>query len=116
MSAPPVERRRHLRVEVDLLVQYRADTFDDFVVAYATNLSEAGMYLAGRHPLPVGAVVYLQLVLRDGTRIIEGLGRVAHATPSGGMGIALDAIDEATHRALSGVVASRQAGDPSVQV
>ena len=40
------ERRRHPRVEVDLLVQYRADTFEDFLVAYCTNLSESGQYQA----------------------------------------------------------------------
>lgn len=102
------ERRRHPRAEVDLLVQYRSDTFEDFVVAYATDVSEGGMRLASRTPLAVGAVVYLQLVLRDGTRLIEGLGRVAHADPRLGiMGVALDALDDLAARELRALVDAR---------
>jgi hypothetical protein len=98
------ERRRHPRVEVDLLVQYRADTFEEFLVAYCTNLSESGLYLASPRALPAGAIVHFQLVLRDGVALIEGLGRVQHAHATGGMGIVLEAVDEAAQAALRGVV------------
>lgn len=110
MSAP-AERRLHPRAAVDLLVQYRADTFEEFAVAYATNLSESGMFLASPRALPVGAMVYLQLVLRDGTRLIEGLGRVVHTGAGGGMGLRLDALEERARGDLRAVVEATRARD-----
>jgi Tfp pilus assembly protein PilZ len=108
------ERRQHPRAEVDLLVQYRADTFEDFEVAYATNLSESGLFLASKTALPVGAMVHFQFVLRDGTSLIEALGRVTYASPSGGMGIGLQSIDDSSRDQLRAAVRARiEAGQAS---
>lgn len=86
------ERRRHPRVPLNLLVQYRFDTFDEFMAEYAADLSEGGMFIETDEPRAVGDVVYLQFALRDGTHLIEGLGRVARIVEPaegrpGGMGI-----------------------------
>ncbi len=84
-------QRRSRRVELNLLVQYRFDTFDDFMSEYAADISEGGMFIETDEPRAVGEMIYLQFALRDGTRLIEGLGRVAWSSAAGsvrpGMGI-----------------------------
>lgn len=84
-------KRRNRRVDLNLLVQYRFDTFDDFMSEYAADISEGGMFIETEEPRAVGDMIYLQFALRDGTRLIEGLGRVAWSSGAGsrrpGMGI-----------------------------
>jgi len=86
-----IEQRRSPRVEFNLLVQYRFDTFDEFMSEYAADLSVGGLFIETDEPRNVGDVIYLQFALRDGTQLIEGLGRVARVVPPGsehpGMGI-----------------------------
>lgn len=85
------ERRRSRRVDFNLLVQYRFDSFEEFKSEYAADLSEGGLFIETEEPHKVGEVIYLQFALPDGTRLIEGLGRVVRVVPPGseqpGMGI-----------------------------
>ena len=93
------ERRRHERIDLNLLIQYRFDTFDEFMSEYAADVSEGGMFIETDEPRDVGDMIYLQFALRDGTRLIEGLGRVVRVVPEragqpGGMGIEFVNMDE----------------------
>jgi molecular chaperone DnaK len=67
-----------------MLVQYRFDTLEDFVAEYSVNLSPGGIFIATEKPKGVGAIVYLQFALKDGSRLIEGLGQVARVVRPGG--------------------------------
>ena len=91
------ERRKHLRVELNLLVQYRFDTFDEFLSEYAGDISAGGIFIETDRPRPVGTMIYLQFALRDGTQLIEGLGRVVRVVPPGnpqpGMGVEFENLD-----------------------
>ena len=92
------DRRKHPRVPLNLLVQYRFDTFDEFMAEYAADLSEGGLFIETDEPREVGEMIYLQFALRDGTRLIEGLGRVARIVPPegddpGGMGVEFVSLD-----------------------
>ncbi len=96
---PGSERRRHARTPVTLLVQYRFDTLEDFVAEYATNLSPEGMFLQTESPSPVGSLLHVQFSLKDGSKLIEGLARVARVSPGGdgsapGMGVEFVQFDE----------------------
>ena len=75
-EASPDKRRRHDRTKVALLVQYRFDTFDDFVAEYSVDLSPGGIFIRTDQPPELGTVVHLQFSLRDGSKLIEGLGKV----------------------------------------
>ena len=70
-------RRRHPRVPLPILVQYRAGALDELHTEYALNLSESGLLLADRIDQPVGATVLVQVTTRDGAHILSGEGRVA---------------------------------------
>ncbi|MBN2494815.1 MAG: TIGR02266 family protein [Deltaproteobacteria bacterium] len=70
------ERRRYPRAPVSLLIQYRFDTLDDFLAEYSTDISMGGMFIRTDDIREEGSLVYLQFYLRDGAKLIEGLGRV----------------------------------------
>src|SRR3954467_13323516 len=89
------KERKHPRTPVSLLVQYRFNSLEDFLAEYATNLSPGGIFIATDDPSPVGTMLYLPFSLRDGSKLIEGMGRVAHVD-KGGMGIEFVQFDEAS--------------------
>ena len=94
VSSAPTERRRHPRVPANLLIQYRFDTFDAFVVDYIEDISEGGVLIRDPELVrPVGATVYVQFVLRDGTMLIEGLARVVRIDEASPRSMALAFID-----------------------
>ncbi|HVE84102.1 MAG TPA: TIGR02266 family protein [Myxococcales bacterium] len=93
------KERKHARTSVSLLVQYRFNSLEDFLAEYATNLSPGGIFIATEDPSPVGTMLHLQFSLKDGSKLIEGMGRVAHVNQAGpgqprGMGIEFVQFDE----------------------
>ena len=76
------DRRKYPRVPLSLLIQYRFDTLEDFLSEYSTNISIGGMFIRTDQPKDEGTLVYLQFYLRDGAKLIEGLGRVVRVNPS----------------------------------
>jgi uncharacterized protein (TIGR02266 family) len=110
--------RRHLererRVPVAMIVQYRFDALEDFVADYSANLSTTGIFVHTEEPRKVGSTVYLQITLREGTRLIEGFGRVARIgrDPRGqkGMGIQFVDFDGDSLALIRKVVADSGAG------
>ncbi|MDQ3262084.1 MAG: TIGR02266 family protein [Myxococcota bacterium] len=90
---PPDNRRKHPRRELALLVQYRFNSLEAFLAEYATNLSPGGMFIRTDQPSPVGTTLHLQFSLKDGSRLIDGLVRVARVVTAGthehpaGMGV-----------------------------
>ena len=60
-----------------MLVQFRFNSFEEFAAEYSVNLSTTGIFICAEDCPEVGAAVYLQFLLPDDTRLIEGLGRVA---------------------------------------
>jgi uncharacterized protein (TIGR02266 family) len=116
------ERRKYPRVPLNLLIQYRFDSFEDFISEYASDISEGGMFIRTLEPREEGTMLYLQLVLRDGSKLIEGLGRVVrvnppstHADHSPGMGIEFLSLDEESAALINEIVTqnvAHRAGRP----
>ena len=109
------ERRRFPRAPLQLLIQYRFDTFEEFLAEYSTNISTGGMFLRTDKPKAEGEFVYLQFALKDGSRLIEGLGKVVRVNPPGdrerapGMGIEFVNFDEESMELIEQIVAHRLA-------
>ena len=78
---PGDNRRKHPRTALSLLVQYRFNTFEDFLAEYSVNISPGGMFIRTDEPREEGAMIYLQFSLKDGAKLIEGLGRVVRVNP-----------------------------------
>jgi molecular chaperone DnaK len=100
------ERRRSPRVPLNLLIQFRFDSLEEFLVDYADNISEGGMLLRSDDPRPIGSLVYLQFTLKDGTRLIEGLGKVVHSSAAG-LGVEFVSFDEESTQMIQAIVAQR---------
>ncbi|HEV8325162.1 MAG TPA: TIGR02266 family protein [Myxococcota bacterium] len=66
---PGSERREHERVPVDLRVDYRSE--DTFLFASITNISEMGIFIETRAPLPRGTQLNLEFELPTGGRFSE---------------------------------------------
>lgn len=107
------ERRRFPRTPLSLLVQYRFNSFEDFLAEYSVNISPGGMFIKTDKPLDEGAMVYLQFSLKDGSRLIEGMGRVVRVNPAGvkdripGMGVEFVNFDEESMTLINEICAQR---------
>jgi type IV pilus assembly protein PilZ len=107
-----VERRKYPRVPLSLLIQYRFDTLEDFLSEYSTNISIGGMFIRTDKPKDEGTLVYLQFYLRDGAKLIEGLGRVVRVNPmdsagdesAAGMGVEFVNFDEESMELIRQIV------------
>ena len=83
MNEPEDSKSRSPRQPLSTLVQFRFNSVEEFVAEYSVNLSLSGMFIASDDVPEVGAAVYLQFSLADGSKLIEGLGRVARVVPPG---------------------------------
>jgi hypothetical protein len=69
-------KRRHTRVSVPLLVQYRFGKAEDYEIDYALNVSQSGLLLDAQTDKPDGTRVFIQLTTRDGLHLLQGEGKV----------------------------------------
>ena len=112
------DRRRYPRAPVSLLIQYRFDTLEDFLAEYSTDISIGGMFIRTKDLREEGSLIYLQFYLRDGAKLIEGLGRVVRINPPeesgapGGMGVEFVNFDEESMKLISQIVDRKH---PSVE-
>src|SRR5688572_7060812 len=68
--------RRHERRHLPLLVQYRFSAIGTFHTDYSVNISAGGLLLHMVSAPQLGATVYVQFIMRGGSRIIQCRGRV----------------------------------------
>jgi uncharacterized protein (TIGR02266 family) len=107
------EKRKHPRTPLSLLVQFRFNTFEDFLAEYSVNISPGGMFIKTDEPKEEGAVIYLQFSLRDGSRLIEGMGKVVRVNAPGGpgeagMGIEFINFDDESMALIMEICAARE--------
>lgn len=106
-----MERRGAPRVPLQLLVQVRLQSVDEFYELYATNLSSGGMFIECEPGWQRDQMVYLQFRLPDGKSLIEGLGRVVHLHPEPtGIGIEFVNVDDDSMRFIDSVIERRLQG------
>ena len=105
------ERRKHYRATLPFLVQFRSDSFEDFLSEYARNISAGGMFIRTDEPREQGALISVQFLLRDGSRLIDGLARVVRVAPPpgtaaepAGMGVEFQSLDAESVSVIAEVV------------
>ncbi len=108
-STQAENKRRHERTALSLLVQFRFNTFEDFLAEYSIDISVGGMFIRTDHPRPEGSMIYLQFALRDGHKLIEGLGKVVRVNPPGsttipGMGVEFVNMDSESEGLIAEIV------------
>lgn len=108
------DRRKHPRTPLSILVQFRFESFDDFLAEYSANISPGGMFIRTDQPREEGAMIYLQFSLNDGARLIEGMGKVVRSIEPGGkspagMGIEFVNFDDDSMSLIEDICMARQA-------
>ena len=83
------ERRRHQRATIDLQVSLRFSSVQQFLSAYAGDISEGGMFVRAGGEHQIGQVVALRFDAGK-ERIVEGTARVVRVEPGG---VALEFLD-----------------------
>ena len=96
-------RRRHPRVSIPLLVQYRFGALEKPHIDYALNVSKSGLFISTDASQPPGTRVFVQLTTRDGAHFLQGEGRVIRAM-DGGYAIELEGFDDQAQKILSELV------------
>ena len=72
-----------------------------------------GIFIKTETPREEGSVIYLQFTLRDGSKLIEGMGKVVRVNPPGdpkrpgGMGIEFMNFDEESMALIAEICAQR---------
>jgi uncharacterized protein (TIGR02266 family) len=107
------------RVAADFRVSY--ESIDQLVVAYCSDLSKGGMFLATEHMLPVDSVVRLSLELPEGSSELVVLARVAYmrspedvargAEKPAGMGVQFMDLDDDTLQLVEAFISERITAD-----
>ena len=127
-------KRIHPRSALTLLVQYHFESLDEFVSEYAEDVSLGGMFIKTDTPPPKGSVIFLQFSLSDGSKLVEGLAKVAWClSPAeaeasdriAGMGVQFIHFDEESQAIVAEIVqrldeveaeARAAAGEPGAKV
>jgi hypothetical protein len=118
-AAEGAESRQHPRVPLDVLVQVRSDSIAQFRAVHAKNLSVGGMFIATSEGAgtmsesgkvaaakAVGTQVFFQFTVKDGGTLIEGLGKIVHASPAG-LGVEFVSVLEPSKSIIRALVEER---------
>ncbi len=77
------------RRESRVTINKEFDSFDQFIEEYVTNISQSGVFIKTKSPLPIGTSVDLRFtVIMDDIETIEGVGEVVRVQDDPpGMGV-----------------------------
>jgi len=95
--------RRHARVDVPLLVQYRFGALEEPHFDYALNVSQSGLFISCSVERPAGTRVFIQVTTRDGAHFLQGEGTVVRSA-EGGYAIELNGFDADSRAVLEQLV------------
>lgn len=122
---PGEENRQHPRVPLDVLVQVKSDSIAQFRAVHAKNLSVGGMFIATNEGAgtmsesgkiaaakSVGTQVFFQFTVKDGGTLIEGLGKIVHASPAG-LGVEFVSVLEPSASIIRALVEERLKATPA---
>src|SRR5512138_2796555 len=105
----PQNKRKALRLHHEIPVAYRS--VGSFLTDWATNISQGGLFINTRKPLPVGTSVKILVQLPGASFPFELQGRVTrvteydnHANMVPGMGVEFLNVDDAKRRELDAFV------------
>ena len=105
------ERRVFERAPLNMLVQFKLSDMNSFLRDYAVNVSTGGMFIRTREPHEEGSMIYLQFRLDDGSKLIEGLGKVVHVNSADhavpGMGVEFVNLDANSKKLIDDIVKQR---------
>lgn len=106
------ERRRYPRVKLNMMVQFRVDSYEQFLKEYALDISTGGMFIRTDSPRPEGSILFFQFAVSGAEDIITGQAKVVHVNQPGGsspvgMGLEFIYLDKHSQEVVADIVTSR---------
>lgn len=96
--------RQHSRVDVNQ--EFAA--IDEYIAEYVSNISQGGVFIRSKNPLPVGTKVELKFsVILDDVETVEGEGEVVRVDrdgPEAGMGVAFTRLTASSKRLIDKIL------------
>ncbi|MBN1771457.1 MAG: TIGR02266 family protein, partial [Deltaproteobacteria bacterium] len=77
MTDQPADRRAAPRIAATFRIRLGYSSIDSFLDGYAANISKGGIFVPTKQPRDQGTEVRFELLLKDGSTAIAGVGRVA---------------------------------------
>jgi len=103
------EQRQHSRHTIN----QEFETIEEFIAEYVTNISQGGVFIRSKNPLPVGTKVTLKFsVILDDFETIEGEGevvRVENEDDAQGMGVAFTKLNAESKVLIDDIVVRQNA-------
>lgn len=97
-------QRQHVRVEVNR----EFEVIEDYIAEYVSNISQGGVFIRSKNPLPMGTRVTLRFsVIVEDIEIVEGEGevvRVERSPNNTGMGVAFTRLTAESKRLIDEIV------------
>jgi uncharacterized protein (TIGR02266 family) len=111
------DNRKSQRSPVTLRIKFKSATLEQFIERYAVDVSQGGIFIRTKEPLPVGTTMRFEFQLRDESPLITGEGTVVwireqNAGQSGvapGMGVRFDRLTESSQGVLDEILAHKAA-------
>jgi uncharacterized protein (TIGR02266 family) len=98
------------RQEPRLTINKEFDSFEQFIQEYVTNISQSGVFIRTKTPLPIGTQVDLHFsVIMDGIETIEGVGEVVRVSDDPpGMGVVFRELSNYSQNLIGKLLAPRR--------
>lgn len=101
------DQRQHTRTAIN----QEFETIDEFISEYVTNISQGGVFIRSKNPLPVGTRVTLKFsVILEDFETIEGEGeviRVENTPGDTGMGVAFTRLTAEAKTLIDRIISAR---------
>ncbi len=106
------DNRKSKRNPVTLRIKFKSANLEQFIERYAVDVSQGGIFIRTREPLPIGTTLRFEFQLRDESPLITGEGTVVwirehNPTQSGvapGMGVRFDRLTDASQSVLGKIL------------
>jgi Tfp pilus assembly protein PilZ len=98
------------RQEPRLTINKEFDSFEQFIQEYVTNISQSGVFIRTKTPLPIGTQVDLHFsVIMDGIETIDGVGEVVRVSDDPpGMGVVFRELSNYSQNLIGKLLAPRR--------
>jgi uncharacterized protein (TIGR02266 family) len=117
LANTPPDNRKSKRSPVTLRIKFKSANLEQFIERYAVDVSQGGIFIRTKEPLPVGTTMRFEFQLRDESPLITGEGTVvwireqntSQGTVAPGMGVRFDRLTEPSQAVLDEILAYKAA-------
>lgn len=107
--------RQGKRSPVTLKIKFKSETFEQFIERYAVDVSQGGIFIRTKEPLPVGQQMKFEFQLRDQSPLIAGEGTVVWTRENDpsrpaiapGMGVRFDRLADGSQGVLERILTEK---------